>query len=121
MGPRSEFTSEMLEVIDNALTAALKEVRRARSKLPVPVSPGDQAGKKRTSAIRLCSDVLAEAGRPLHVTAMIEALATRGVQTTRDSLVSALTKRLAPQGPFVRTAGNTFGLAARDTQVERET
>ena len=120
MGPKSEVTSEILEVIDNALTAALREIRRARAMMPVPESAAGAGGKKSTSRIRLCSDVLAEAGRPLHVTAMIEALAARGVSATRDSLVSALTKQLAPHGPFVRTAGNTFGLAVRDKPVDGE-
>jgi hypothetical protein len=65
----------------------------------------------------MCKDVLIDAGRPLHVTALVEALAARGVDAHRDSLVSALTKRRAPRGPFVRTAPNTFGLAGRDAEA----
>jgi len=50
----------------------------------------------------------------MHTSALIAALERRGVQANRESLASALTKRLSPRGPFVRTGGNTFGLAGRD-------
>jgi hypothetical protein len=36
------------------------------------------------------------------------------VKSNRESLVSAITKRRHPNGPFVRTAPNTFALARRD-------
>jgi hypothetical protein len=108
---------DVLEVLDNVLSAALKEVRRARALTPAPLPSGSADGK-RTSQPRLCEDVLKEAGRPLHVSALVQALRDRGVEANRDSLVSALTKRLAPQGAFVRTAANTFGLVGRDTPEE---
>jgi len=63
-------------------------------------------------------DVLVQSAAPVHISALVEALARRGVHTSRDSLVSALTKRLTPHGPFVRTAANTFGLAGRDKPLE---
>jgi hypothetical protein len=55
------------------------------------------------------------ASGPLHARVLVEALREEGLDTNRDSLVSALTKQLAPTGPFVRTAPNTFGLVGRDT------
>lgn len=51
----------------------------------------------------------------MHATVLVAGLAKRGIHASRDSLVSALSKRLSPRGPFVRTAGNTFGLAGRDS------
>lgn len=101
---------DMLEVIDEALTAALREVRRARARAPFPAVPLGR-GRGGSSNVRTCQDVLAEAGRPLHISALLDALASLGVSTSRDALASALAKRLAPRGPFVRTAPNTFGLA----------
>lgn len=102
---------DVLEVIDSALTAALREVRRARARGPIPQTPPGKTRRK-TSNVNLCFDILANAGRSLHITGLLEALAEQGVKTSRDTLTSALTKRLAPKGPFVRTAPNTFGLAA---------
>jgi hypothetical protein len=102
--------TDLLEVIDNALTAALREVRRSRARGPVPPASAEK-GRSKTSNVNRCFDVLVNANRPLHVTVLLEALAEQGVTTSRDTLTSALIKRLAPKGPFVRTAPNTFGLA----------
>jgi hypothetical protein len=104
---------DILEVIDSALTAALREVRRARAR--GPVAAGSQARPRdRTSNINQCLDVLTDAGHPLHVATLLDALTQLGITTSRDALASALSKKLAPHGPFIRTAPNTFGLAARD-------
>ena len=54
----------------------------------------------------------------MHAAALVAALEKRKIRTSRDSIVSALSKRLAPRGPFIRTAGNTFGLAGRDIPGE---
>ena len=113
MSEKPDTASQLLEVIDNILTASLREVRRARAAGPVPATRR-RASDKSKSNTELCLDVLIEAGRPAHVSLLVEALERRGVRTSRDSLVSALSKRLAPRGPFLRTAGNTFGLAGRD-------
>lgn len=109
---------DILEIMDRVLSAALREVRGARARRPVAdavveVANALDVSKSRTS---LCIYVLKDAGRPLHVSALLGALDARGVQTTRESLVSAICKKLAPVGPFVRTAPNTFGLAGRDAQ-----
>lgn len=108
-----DSSAAILAVIDNMLSAALREVRRARALGPVPVEPKRDRDKSRSNTER-CLDVLVKVARPLHVTALVDALGRDGVKTSRDSLVSALSKRLAPHGPFVRTAANTFGLAGRD-------
>jgi len=106
---------DILEVMDRVLSAALREVRSARARLPAseptePAAPG-AVRKSQTSA---CINILKESGRPLHIGALLAALEARGVRTTRETLASAISKKLKPLGPFVRTAGNTFGLAGRD-------
>lgn len=116
MEPKHEDI-DVLEVMDRVLSAALREVRNARSRQPVAVPlPGSEAGAVRKSHTALCIDMLAAAGRPLHVSALLDALHARGVRTTRESLVSAISKKLAPLGTFVRTGPNTFGLAGRDAK-----
>ncbi len=101
----------VLEVIDKALTAALREVRRARARGPVPEA-APKPGGQRTSNVTRCHDVLVNTGRPMHISVLLDALAQQGVKCSRDTLTSALTKRLAPNGPFVRTAPGTFGLSS---------
>jgi hypothetical protein len=116
--PKHEDIDSLL-VMDRVLSAALREVRTARARLPVaepstwPDLPDSSSRKSQTA---LCINILKEAGRPLHVGALLDALEARSIHATRESLVSAISKKFAPLGPFVRTAPNTFGLAGRDTQ-----
>ena len=67
--------------------------------------------KKRTSKIEIAENVLRIAGRPLHVSEIIH-LADRDFQVTldRDSIVSAILKKVTAGKSFVRTAPNTFAL-----------
>lgn len=56
-------------------------------------------------------DVLLEAGRPLHITEIIKRVErAHGVRLDRESIVSALCKKLARNERFVRTDRNTYGL-----------
>lgn len=115
---RNHEEVDLLEVLDRVLSAALREVRGARARRPVVTRtvavPAET--KVRKSQTRSCVEILEEAKRPLHITALLGALEARGVRTTRETLGSAIGKKIAPAGPFVRTGPNTFGLAKRDTQ-----
>ena len=67
--------------------------------------------KKRTSKAIIVEHVLRLAGRPLHVSEIIQ-IANRdsNVQLERDSIVSILIKKIKAGQTFVRTAPNTFAL-----------
>ena len=67
--------------------------------------------KKRTSKIEIARNVLHIAGRPLHVSETIR-LAQRDFQVAldRDSIVSAILKKVNADKLFTRTAPNTFAL-----------
>ena len=67
--------------------------------------------EKRTSKIDIVEKVLQIAGRPLHVSEIIE-IADRDfhVQLERDSIVSIIVKKIKAGQRFIRTAPNTFGL-----------
>ena len=85
----------------------LQLIRRlAKGAGPAPEERG-----KRTSNMETVENVLAAAGRPLHISQII-AVAQRdlGVSLDRDSLSSALSKQIRKGRRFVRTDPNTFGL-----------
>ena len=65
----------------------------------------------RTSKANIVENVLRIAGRPLHISNIIE-IAERdyGVQLARDSIVSILIKKINAGQKFIRTAPNTFSL-----------
>ena len=67
--------------------------------------------KKRTSKADVVEHVLKLAGRPLHVSEIIQ-IAKRdfNVQLERDSIVSILIKKIKAGQRFIRTAPNTFAL-----------
>lgn len=66
---------------------------------------------KRTSKINIIKNVLNAAGRPLHVSEIIQmAFQNYSVQLDRDSTVSAILKKAKADKTFIRTAPNTFAL-----------
>jgi hypothetical protein len=72
---------------------------------------GQRLLHERTSNIEIVENVLNSAGRPLHVSEIIRiAQEDHQVQLTRDSIVSAILKKINADQTFVRTAPNTFGL-----------
>ena len=66
---------------------------------------------KRTSMVDVVEQVLRKAGRPLHISEIIE-IASRdfGTHLVRDSVVSFVIKRMNAGRTFIRTAPNTFAL-----------
>lgn len=66
---------------------------------------------KRTSKIEIARNVLNDAGKPLHVTEIVQlAKKTYDVLLDRDSIVSAILKKVKAGKTFIRTAPNTFAL-----------
>ena len=67
--------------------------------------------KKRTSKADIVEHVLKIAGRPLHVSEIIQ-IANRdfNIQLERDSIVSILIKKIKAGQRFIKTAPNTFAL-----------
>jgi N-acetylglucosamine kinase-like BadF-type ATPase len=101
----------LLEAIEDSLYAQLIAVRRLRK-------GGDRAGgaevprvRRHASQVSMAFDILQAAGRPLHISEIIKAAEKRfHFKLDRESLVSALTKRLARDERFARTAPNTFSV-----------
>jgi hypothetical protein len=73
---------------------------------------GTEGAKKRTSNIDIVQYVLQSAGQPLHISEIIRLVKQdHGVELNRDSIVSALLKKVNTCQGFIRTAPNTFALA----------
>jgi len=88
------------EVTENKLKTINRFMKQAK---PKPA--------KRTSKISVVENVLKLAGRPLHISKIIE-IAARDfeIQLERDSISSILTKKIKTGQKFIRTAPNTFAL-----------
>lgn len=91
--PQKEITEANLKIVNQFLSG---EVSKAR---------------QRTSNVEIATNVLKAAGKPLHVSE-IAANAKRDFDADleRDSIVSAIVKKVKAGKTFVRTAPNTFAL-----------
>jgi len=102
---------ELLEILEKTAHAQLKTLRALRNKSDMPAEPDEKKGKSNMDIVR---DILLASGGPLHIKEIIlKAQMAHGVQLRRESLVSALTKKVLDRNIFCRTAPNTFDLIQR--------
>ena len=100
---------EFCEFYEQILKAQLTVVRQFAGKTK---NQGRRASKGR-SQVSIAEDILKNADAPLHVTEIInKAKKNYEAVIDRESLVSALTKKVKKGDRFIRVAPNTFALAA---------
>ena len=98
----------ILETIEASLDAQLRAVRRLKSgqEIKTPRRP-----KKSWSQVDMAYDVIHKAQTPLHVSEIIARIERiHGQRVDRESLVSALSKKVRRGIRFVRIDKNVFGL-----------
>lgn len=107
---KDEIEAAVLLAVEVSLEAQLKAVRRLRA------GPREaKAPRRGTSQIDMVHDVLRRAGKPLHVSEIIERVQKlHGLELERESIVSTLTKKVNRGSRFVRTDKNVFGLKGGD-------
>ncbi len=99
---------EILELASLAQLRALRALRRAQDRKRSP------APERRRSNMDIVYDILVAAKGPLHDNDILQrAKRDHRRQLSRESLVSALTKKVLDQNTFTRTAPNTFDLLKR--------
>lgn len=111
---KDEVKSVFLDAMAASLEAQLRAVRRLQGR-----EEGDKPKVRRRSQVDLVYDVLIEAGRPLHVMEIIKRVETGyGVRLDRESIASALCKKVVRKQRFTRTDRNTFGLRGGDSDAD---
>lgn len=118
--------SAVLEAVEASLAAQLRAVRSLRAGQPGAgaraAAAAEPGRKKSRSHMDMAHAILVKAGCPLHVNDLIERIAAQfNVRVDRESLVSALTKRVMRQDRFMRTDKNTFALIANPTNPPSDT
>ena len=100
----------LLILYESLLSAQLRVVRQLKA--PKPTKPKRET-QKGMSNINMALDILRKAPKPLHVSEIIAQVKTKyGVTVDRESLVSALVKKIHRQQGLSRTAPNTFRIEA---------
>jgi hypothetical protein len=103
-----DLRDTILSIFEAALEAQLRAVRRLRQG---PELTPTARSRQRMSQVDMTFDILKKTRGPLHVAAIIERIhASFGVTVDRESLASALSKKVERGDRFVRTAKNTFAL-----------
>jgi DNA-directed RNA polymerase delta subunit len=106
---KEEVRDIILDTMVVSLEAQLRALKRLRGS-----SEEDEPRGKSMSQIEIVFNILSTAGAPLHVSQIIsEAEKMFGVKLDRESLVSALSKKVMKEDRFVRTGKNTFSLKDR--------
>ena len=104
-----------LEIKRELLQAQLRVVYRYQRKT-VP----HRQKLKRTSNLTIVEDILQNSDQPLHISKIIRiAQKDYNVNLERDSIVSALIKKINTGKMFIRVAPNTFALKNNTEIVDR--
>jgi len=106
---------QLLDVLEYTAHAQLRALRVLR---PATRRRGRPPGQKGKSNIAIVEDLLKATHGPLHIQDILTQAQQRfHRKLSRESLVSALTKKVLDGQTFVRTAPNTFDLAHREASV----
>jgi predicted transcriptional regulator len=104
---------DIRDVILDAMIVSTEAQLRALKKLRGSSEEEEPRDKSR-SQIDIVFDILSSTGEPLHISQIIaEAERKFSIKLERESLVSALSKKVLKEDRFVRTGKNTFALKAR--------
>ena len=104
---------DVRDIILDTMVVSLEAQLRALKRLRGSVEE-EEPHEKSMSQIDIVFNILSVAGKPLHVSQIIsEAEKSFGVKLDRESLVSALSKKVMKENRFVRTGKNTFALKGR--------
>jgi hypothetical protein len=93
------------------LRSQLKVIREYLREGEAAEGADRRVGPRSMSQMSMIRDILQEAGAPLHLSDILGRVETRfGVKLDRESVVSALTKKVRKGVLFTRVGPNTFGL-----------
>jgi hypothetical protein len=106
MPNHNDIESAVLHAFEVSLEAQLRAVRRLRSG-PTP----EKSRRKGMSHVEYVYDILQRAGQPLHITEILQRIEeVHGRRLDRESVVSALVKKVQRHDRFLRAGKNTFAL-----------
>jgi hypothetical protein len=102
----SEIPEWFLSFYESLILAQLRAVRQLKTPKPQRVK---RAEGKSMSNISMALDILQQAQKPLHISEIIAQIKTKySVTLDRESLVSALVKKVHRHQGVSRSAPNTF-------------
>lgn len=108
---KRELELVVLDALVSSLQAQLRAVERLRDTLPKARKKSTAAAVGSRSQLDLVEEVLGRAGSALHIDEILQRIQkAHGVGLDRESIVSALSKKIHRGERFTRTGKNTFAL-----------
>ncbi len=108
----TKIIDEILSFYEALTRAQLNVIKQFRKRLGL--EPLKTTKEKRMSQMDIVYDILTRAASPLHVDEIIErANAQFGRSLDKESVVSALAKRIKRHDRFIKTGPNTYALIER--------
>ena len=103
---KAAITEAVIDVLTVSLQAQLKALQHLQKGQPEP-----KTSQKSMSQIDMVYDILQRAAQPLHINEILQRVETvHGRRLDRESIVSALAKKVQRSDRFRRTGKNTFAL-----------
>ena len=104
---------DLICIMESTLKAQLRELRHLRG--GVRRGGGDtREGSGKKSNMSIIKDILTQAGEPLHVNEIIDrARRKHSVRLKRESIVSAMTKKILDGRDFRRAGRNVFAMIGK--------
>jgi len=101
---------DLLDILEAVSKAQLRAIRKLRGESKAENEAPEQP-RKSMSHVDMVHNILVRAGRPMHISEILDGISKQfGVDLDRESVVSALAKRVARKDRFLRTVPNTYAL-----------
>lgn len=111
----NKIIEDLLNLFESLLRAQLNTIKQFR-KTSGYLEP-EKPKEKRMTHMSMVYNILKLTGQPMHVNDIIVAIEKNfNVKIDRESLVSALAKRVLRQDRFIKTAPNTFALISQELE-----
>jgi hypothetical protein len=107
----NDLREDLIDILEAVSRAQLKTLRRLRRSPRQEARPSGEKSTRSMSQIDMAYNILHAAGRPMHISEITALVSKRyGVTLDRESIVSAITKRVARKDRFMRTGPNQFSV-----------
>ncbi len=114
-----KMSEEILNLYESLFRAQLNVIKQLRKQ--AGLKEIEQPKEKRMSQMDMVYDILCELQKPMHVKDIIVAAKSKfDLDLDRESVVSALAKRIKRQDRFIKTAPNTYALIDQDLEGGRK-
>ncbi len=105
----NNLRDDLIDILEAVSKAQLNTLRRLRRSARKETPTAGAKSVKSMSQIDMAYDILRGAGRSMHISEIMALVAKRhGVTLDRESIVSAIAKRVARKDRFLRTGPNMF-------------